>query len=131
MKTLFLFAFLSILHLVAHAQGNVQFSISVVTRTGQPVAGVSIVAMETATLQTVNAKSDANGHASMALNGGKEWSISVGEIKKIIRVAGVPDQLINMNKSFVYDLDDFKRKKLQDKTRSNSKFKIVPQTVGQ
>src|SRR5687768_14064111 len=124
MKSILPFVLVAMVSGAAFAQGTIQFSIAVVTNSNKPVIGIPVTALETSTLKTVNGKTNPEGKAELNLNNGKEWAISVGEIKNCLHVLSFPERVVATHKFFVYDLKDHKRKKLQIHTRSNAKFRI-------
>lgn len=129
MKTILTAVLVSIICISAIAQGNIQFSAAVVNNKGVKAPNISIIAMETSTLKTVTGKTNAEGKVELKLNDGKEWAVSVGEMKKYLYLVSEPDRLMLSNKFIVYDPKDYQRKKRQDNNRSNEKFKEIPQTA--
>src|SRR5436190_12775784 len=114
MKSILTFVLLAITGATAFAQGDIQLSIAVVTKDNKPLAGIAVNATESTTLKSVNGKTNSEGKADLKLDNGKEWAISVGEIKKCLHVTSFPDRTVSTHKFFVYDLKDYKRKQLQD-----------------
>jgi len=129
MKHLVTLLLVASLHFCAFAQGDIEFSITVVNDLNHPAPGLDITAMETSSFKTVNGKTNNAGKANLKLVAGKEWAVSVGEMKKCIYLLSDQKRLSVTNKFFVYNPKDYKRKKLQDPNRSNAKFKVIVQTA--
>jgi hypothetical protein len=130
MKNLLVISLLTILHSPLMGQGDIQFSITVVMNSNSaPASGLQITAMETSTLKTVNVRTNTLGKAELKLTGGKEWAVSVGEMKKCMYLLSEPGKIVATNRFFVYNPQDYKRKKLQDESRSNAGFVVIPQTA--
>jgi hypothetical protein len=109
------------------AQGNIDYSIKVIDNNNVPLKDIKISAFEKASFRTVDAKTNSNGIASLRLNNGKDWLISIGEIKNELSVSAIPFNIIQLSRVYVYDLNGYNRKKLQDKDRVNDNFKVVEQ----
>jgi hypothetical protein len=131
MKTFFLVLLLAFTATRALCQGDVLVSLTVVTNQNAPATNLLVVAVETTTLKRVTASTTSAGKATLKLAGGKEWTISVGEIKKCMQIIGVPGRTMTTNRFFVYDVKDYKRKQRQDYARSNATFKAIPQNASE
>ncbi len=107
------------------AQGSVQFSLAVINHRNQPLGGLTVVAMETTTLQSQTAKTNSQGRVQMSLGEGKEWIVSIGQIRNAMHVVSIRGRQTMVNKMYVYDYNEYNRKKQQDDSRTNERFKVV------
>jgi hypothetical protein len=128
-RTALSFILLIILNVSLLAQGNVQFSLAVINNQNQPLGGLTVVAVETTTLKTQTTKTSPQGRATLKLEEGKEWAISIGLIKKAIHVVSIQGHMTAVNKMYVYDLKEYNRKLLQDQNRTTEKFKVISRVV--
>jgi Ca-activated chloride channel homolog len=115
--------------LYSFAQGDIEFAIAVIGVDNKPVSNLVLVAKETTSLKTISGKTGMDGKTVLALNDGKEWVISVGEMRNAVYVVPMAGRLTRTNRLFVYDLKSYIRKKSQRDDRSTDKFKIVTQSV--
>src|SRR5688572_17806987 len=117
MKTVSIGLFFTMISMTSRCQDIISLALSVVNLNNKPAAGLAVNAIETTTLNQVNGKTNAEGRCMLQLNNGKEWAISVGEIKKCMHVVGIPGRQVNTTRFFVYDPKDHKRKLQQDHSR--------------
>lgn len=120
---------LCLFHFQVLAQDGVQFNISVLDTERKPVNNLIVHAVETTSLKVTTARTTSAGKSMLKLLDGKEWAISVGEIKNCIYVTAMPGKVMTTNRSFIYDVKGYRRKKLQNPTRSIAGFKAVEQQV--
>lgn len=113
---------------IVFSQGNIVYSLQIKNNDNTPVNDMSISAVETLTFKKVNGKTDNNGQVILNLNNGKEWSVTVGEIKNCLNISSIPYSIVEMNEIYVYNLDDYNRKKKQDFNRTNNGFKVLEQS---
>jgi len=110
-------------------QGNIIYSLQVTDNYNKPISNLMISALETTTFKTVKGSTGKDGNIVLELNKGKDWTISIGEIKKCIYVSAVPNSIVEMNEIYIYDLESYTRKKEQDINRMNEKFEIIEQLI--
>lgn len=123
---IFIFGFSS-----AFAQGNIHYYIQVYDNFDKPQTNMKIVALEKSTLRKIVVYTDQKGEAYLHLDNGKKWIMSVGEMEKCYNVSAVPHKITEITKSFLYDLELWKRKKRQDKSRSNKGFLVIKEIVNE
>lgn len=112
-----------------YAQGSVQLSLAVINHRNQPLGSLTVVAIETTTLKSQTAKTSSQGRVQMSLGEGKEWVVSIGQIKNAIHVVALQGRMTTVDKMYVYDYNEYVRKKQQDDSRTNEKFKVVSRVV--
>lgn len=110
------------------SQGNIVYSLQVVDNYDKPLTNISISAFETTTFKIVNGLTNIEGKIQLELNNGREWVLSVGEIKKCINISAVQFNTVEMNEIYIYDLEGYSRKKEQDINRTNKDFEIILQS---
>lgn len=111
------------------AQGAIRYHLKVTDKKNNPQPGLTVTAVETITLATLEGKTDASGIVHLNLENGNNWNISVGEIRNGTSVTTTANSFTEMNDHFFYDPQEYKRRQLQDPTRSNEGFEIIPQIV--
>jgi hypothetical protein len=126
MKKIFLLLFLSALT-NCFAQGNLDYTIIVQDNYKKPLPNIKVIAVETSSLKKVQGKTDATGKILLKLYQGKVWSLSVGQQVNCKYIDVVKGSLYEGEEIFVYDMNDYKRKKEQDNSRSLEKFKKLAQ----
>ena len=128
MKNLFLLFILSLIGTNVLAQGNIQYGLIVTDPEKKPLGNIAIQAIETSNYTTVYAKTDGNGQAMLELNNGKEWNITVGEVKNAISVSAVPFQIIQAQENYIYDVKINTRKAQQDPDRTYDGYNEIEQS---
>ena len=124
---LFIFAFL-LNSLLIFSQGNIEYGLQIIDNDKIPLKNLSVIATETATLRIVKGQTDNEGFLKLNLDNGKEWSFTVGEIKKAFTINAIEFSIIETNEVYIYDLNHFHRKNKQDLNRTNIGFKSVSQS---
>lgn len=113
----------------AFSQGNINYQIRIINHDQEPIPNLEIKAFEITSFRVVKAKTDKNGQAFLRLNESKEWSVSIGGMKDYLKIKAVPYSVVDRNETIVYDMQDYNRKKLQDKNRVNDNYKIIKSTA--
>ena len=62
-------------------QGSLNYQLTILNTKGHPVRGADIVLIETKTLQRKAFKTGPDGKVNISLNSGKEWGISVKDMR--------------------------------------------------
>ncbi len=131
MKAIFIFNLILSLFISSNlfSQGIIIYSLQVTDNDDKPISNLMISALETTTLKTVKGSTGKDGNAVLELNNGKDWSISIGEIKECINVSAIPYSIVEVNEIYIYDLESYTRKKEQDINRMNEKFEVIEQSI--
>jgi len=109
-------------------QGNVVFLLQVKDNNNTFLQKLPVSAVETTTLKTITGATDDKGSIVLELNNGKEWVISIGEIKKCIYVTAEAFKVVEIQETYIYDHEKYLRQKEQDVNRSNKGFEIIEQS---
>jgi hypothetical protein len=111
------------------SQDVINYNLTVRTSDNKPVANLKVVAVEKTSMKEVTGATNAQGVARLSLIGGSDWAIAVGEIKNAMFAESRPGNIYTINKSYIYDVRDYRRRLLQNPGRSKDKFKVISQTA--
>ena len=128
MKSTFL-AFFLLVSMLTLAQGNIIYHLKVQGPNGDGLSNIQVIAVESKTLAEVKGKTDVSGKLTLNMDNGKEWLLSVGELKNTIQVKAVDYSIAEIGKTYIYDVEAFLRKKTQILDRSQISFLEKKQLV--
>lgn len=111
------------------AQGNIIYHLVVFDKLQKPIENLSVMATETSSSATVEAKTNDQGLVVLELNNGKEWKMKVGIVDRDLIITAVPFQITQMQEMFLYDIEMFNRKAEQNPNRTNAGYQTIKQTA--
>lgn len=129
MKSVFVVLALCLFAFPLFSQDVINYNLTVRTSTNKPVANLKVVAVEKTSAKEVTGTTNAQGIVRLSLIGGKDWAIAVGEIKNAMFAESRPGNVYTINKSYIYDVRDYRRRLLQNPDRRKDRFKVIPQTA--
>ena len=116
----------SIFYMHMHAQGALNYVLTVKNKRNLPKANLPIVLVETNTFQVKNYLTDANGRLNIQLTEGKKWMMHVGEMKGY-KTLLVPEYGGRGSATVVYDLERWRILNKPAVDRSKLMLTKIPQ----
>ena len=126
MKTIFTLLLCTFL-IGTKAQLTYDYTIRILDNQGRPMPNVPVRLIETTSMNRIVIKTDQTGVAKTTFNSGKEWAISIKEMRNCAFLELPESGTGRSSRTITYDMETYLRERRPTVDRSNLNFDVIDQ----